>query len=424
MTETNHPPQSSVDTTPAHDVFSLDFIKVFGNSDPSGFWVDYEVGDSSKPRFYVEVFGDFSDFRESLVDVVLRSKREKVKFEINSRDDLNLILYDKVRLWVKDFIIMHRSDYMVVLKNRGLRWRLWRDSARVRSVSGFICKGFEHSSKRSNVVFLTLTYDRSKYSLVDAWRDLRRRFHRTVRYFKRHYGVKVALGVVEAHEDMYPHLHMIVLFESPVRTFYHKGVKRVCVKKSKWDKVLAREGFVDVFAPTSSRAIFSYLSKYLIKVMVELFKSSDVVGILSNPKALTPFICRVFRIPLVLVYPKGLDKQLYKPTPKPQPLVEEAQLAKAVWDIKYRKPINGVTHDKVEYWIQVKRYLDDTLRDYFSKMIGKEVKQNYDLIYILSSIQSPPNSEFSEWLRSLLYTLHECSKEFVVLGFCEVFVVC
>jgi len=394
-------------------------VDAFKSSD---FWVDYENGDFSKFRFSVEVFGDFSDYEVSF----FRGRGSvSVPLDISDREELEAILLDKIRLWSKDFIIMLRSDYMVVLKNRGLRWRLLRDSARVRSVSNFISKFFKPHKKSSKVVFLTLTYDHSKYSLVDAWRDLRRRFHRTVRYFKRHYGVICALGVVEAHDNLYPHLHMIILLMSSAPVFKYKGVRRFCEKKVKWDKALAKEGFIDALAPKRPNDISNYLTKYMSKVMMELSSVNEVESILNRPKALTPFICRLFRIPLVFVYPKGLDKKLYRPIPKPIPQIEELPIAKAIWDIKYRKPINGVSpNDNLEYLITVKKYLDDTLRDYFSKMIGKEPKEKpYDLIYILSSIQSPPNEEIASWQVNLLYTLHECTKEVIVLGYCEVFLV-
>jgi len=416
MTETNHPPQSSVDTTPAHGVFSLDSIKLFGNSD-NGFWVDYEGGGLNRFRFYVEVFGDFTDFQVTPRE--FRRDRIPIPQHITEAEELKGFLMNWIPLWVRDFIVMYRSDFMVVLKNRGLRWRLLRDSARVKSVSRFISSFFKPRRKTSRVVFLTLTYDRSRYSLVDAWSDLRRRFHRTVRYFKRHYGVICGLGVVECHEDMYPHLHMIILLMSPAPTFYHKRVRRFCEKKVKWDKALAKEGFIDAFAPKRPNDISNYLTKYISKVMMDLSTTNGIDDIISRPKALTPFLCRLFRTPLVLVYPKGLDKKLYRPPPKPTPAVEELPVAKAVWTIKYLKPLDGVSYGSLEYWDKVKQYLDDSLSSYFSKMIGKEPKEKpYDLIYILSSIQSPPNSEFSEWLRSLLYTLHEATKELVVLGYC------
>jgi len=132
---------------------------------------------------------------------------------------------------------MLRSDFLVVLKNRGIRYRLWRDFLRVQAISKYIAKHFKVSKGLSNVVFLTLTYDPSKYTLVDAWRDLRKRFGRVVRYFKRRYEVVCALGVVEAHESRHPHFHIVILLEKPAPVFLSQKTlggsqrRRVCGRR-------------------------------------------------------------------------------------------------------------------------------------------------------------------------------------------------
>jgi len=379
----------------------------------SDFWRDYE-GDPQKPRFSVEVYGDFADYRE--VSIPRREGRSPPP-SVSSAEELRVILWDRVPLWSKDFVVMLRSDFLVVLKNRGLRYRLWRDSLRVWAVSRYISKHFELSKGLSNVVFLTLTYDPSRYSLSEAWKDLRRRFRSVVRYFKRHYGVVVALGVVEAHESLYPHLHMVLLLEKPAPIFYHKNLRRFSEKKTEWEKSLAREGFIDAVAPRSAKEVSRYLSKYLNKVSKELSE-----GVPESPKALAPFICRLFRVPMVFVYPKGFDKRLLgltkpsKPTPKPP---EEILLAEAIWSLKYRKPIEGIPWGTLDYWARVERYIRKLYSIYHVVTTGSEpAKWAYDLIK-LSSIQSPQDEAFAGWLMNELYVLFEATKETVVLGYCE-----
>jgi len=382
----------------------------------SDFWRDYESGGPRRFRFSVEVYGDFTDYRE----VSIPRGRRTLPPSVSSVEELRVVLWDRVPLWSKDFIVMLRSDFLVVLKNRGLRYRLWRDSLRVWAVSRFISKRFEVSKGLSNVTFLTLTYDPSRYSLSEAWRDLRKRFRRTVRYFKRHYGVICALGVVEVHESLYPHLHMVLLLERSAPVFYHRNLRRFSEKRE-WEKSLAREGFIDAVAPRNAKEASRYLSKYLSKVSKELSETGSG-GVLESPKALAPFICRLFRVPMVFVYPKGFDRRLLgltkpsKPTPKPP---EEVLLAEAIWSFKYRKPIEGIPYGTIDYWTRVERYIRELYAQYHKVTTGSEpAKWAYDLINI-SSIQSPRDWAFAGWLMNLLYSLFEATRRVVVLGYCD-----
>ena len=384
----------------------------------SDFWRDYEGGDPERFSFSVEVYGDFTDYREVSIP---RSGGRSPSPSVSSAEELRVRLWDVVRLWSKDFVVMLRSDFLAVLKNRGLRYRLWRDSLRVWAVSRYISKRFELSKGLSNVVFLTLTYDPSRYSLSEAWRDLRRRFRSVVRFFKRHYGVVCALGVVEAHESLYPHLHVMLLLEKPAPVFYHRNLRRFSEKKAKWERALGREGFIDAVAPRNAKEVSRYLPSYLGKVSKELSEAGPE-GVPESPKALTPFICRLFRVPMVFIYPRGFDKRLWKltkpskPTPKPP---EEILLAYAIWSFKYRKPIEGIPWGTIDYWARVERYIRELYAQYHKVVTGSEpARWAYDLIK-LSSIQSPPDWAFAGWLMGLLYSLFEATKEVVVLGFCS-----
>jgi len=389
----------------------------------SDFWRDYE-GDPQKPRFSVMVYGDFSDFEASALG---GSRRERAP-PPSDPETLKVVLRDRVRLWSKDFVIALVSGFLLVLKNRGIGFRLWLESLRVWALSRFIAKHMRLFKDRAtglwmcNVVFLTLTYDPSKYTIPEAWRDLRRRFRRTRKYFSRHYGIRVALGVVEVHESLYPHLHMVILLERPAPVFYHKGLVRFSEKKTKWDRALAKEGFIDAVAPRNPREVSSYLSKYLGKVSSELRGTQEPEAILERPKALAPFLARLYRVPLVMVYPRGFDKRLLgltkppEPTPRPP---EEILLAEAIWSLKYRKPIEGIPYGVLDYWARVERYIRELYAQYHKVMTGSEPpKRAYDLINI-SSIQSPPDWAFAQWLLSLLYSLFEATKKVVVLGYCS-----
>jgi hypothetical protein len=82
------------------------------------------------------------------------------------------------------------------------------------------------------------------------------------------------------------------LLEREIEVFEYSGLLRFREKKPRWERALAREGFIDAQAPRSAREISQYLSKYLNKVSKELPK---LVGEDYSPKALTPFLARLYR---------------------------------------------------------------------------------------------------------------------------------
>ena len=204
-----------------------------------------------------------------------------------------------------------------------------------------------------------------------------------------------------------------------IPTFYHKGILRFSEKKASWEKVLSKEGFIDAQSPKSAKEVAKYLSKYLSKVDRELSSGGDI---LEKPKALAPYLCRVFRVPLVRVYPRGFDKKLLgltkppKPTPRPP---EEILLAEAIWSFIYRRPIEGIPWGVIDYWAKVKTYIQSLYAKYHEKMTGRPPdKRAYDLINI-SSFQSPPDWAFWAWVMTLLYAHFEATKRLVVLGYCS-----
>jgi len=382
-------------------------------SNVNDFWVDPATG---RPVFSVEVFGDFS---EVLPDWGVPPRRGESPPPPSDPQILKALLEEKTRLWSRDFVIARVSDFYAVFLNRGLSYRLWRDSLRVWAVSRYIAKHHRRSQSSTNVVFLTLTYDPSKYSVTEAWKDVKNRINRVFSWFRRHYGLKAALAVLETHDNLYPHVHMVLLLEREVEVFEYRGLLRFCEKKTRWEKALAREGFIDAQAPRSAREVSNYLSKYLNKVSKELpnLAKGDY-----SPKALAPILARLYRVPLVKVYPRGFDRRLWGLTKgeKPRPPPEEVLLAEAIWAAIYRKPIEGIPFNTLDYWHKVNAIIRERYIQWFKARVGREPERRaYDLISI-SSIQSPPDWAFWSWILSLLHSYHEDRSKTIVLGFSTV----
>jgi len=120
----------------------------------------------------------------------------------------------------------------------------------------------------SNVIFVTLTFNRSKFlNPVYTWVYLSEYVNDYISNLNKKlkkYNNKIILFVktYELHRDYYPHVHMILLLKNPIRTFFWKNKKRIAIKKKKmeWNK-----GFTDVFAPNNPRHICNYLTKYITK---------------------------------------------------------------------------------------------------------------------------------------------------------------
>jgi len=398
-------------------VDSVEGIKAFSQiAVSSDFWVDPTT---EKPVFSVEVFGDFSEILSEWGSPPPR-KGEPPPSPSDPQILLK-VLEEKVRLWSRDFVIARVSDFLAVFYNRGLSYRLWRDSLRVWAVSRYIAKHHRRSQSSTNVVFLTLTYDPSKYSVTEAWKDVKNRINRVFSWFRRHYGLKAALAVLETHNNLYPHVHMVLLLEREIEVFEYKGLLRFREKKPRWEKALAREGFIDAQAPRSAREISNYLSKYLNKVSRELpnLAKGDY-----SPKALAPILARLYRVPLVRVYPKGFDRRLLGLTKgeKSRPPPEEVLLAEAIWATIYRKPVEGIPYGLLDYWYKVNAIIRERYIQWFKARVGREPERAYDLINIIniSRIQSPPDWAFWSWILSLLHSYHDYRSKTIVLGFSTV----
>jgi len=119
----------------------------------------------------------------------------------------------------------------------------------------------------SNVIFITLTFNRSKFlNPVYVWHylsDYVNDYMSNLNKKLKKYNNKIAffVKIYELHRDYFPHVHILLLLKNPIKTFFWKNKKRIVMKrKLEWDK-----GFTDVFAPNNYADICNYLTKYITK---------------------------------------------------------------------------------------------------------------------------------------------------------------
>jgi len=118
--------------------------------------------------------------------------------------------------------------------------------------------------KRTRAVFLTLTNDVKRCSRREAWCNVGVEFNRFMSQIRKEFGKVACCRVFESSENGYPHIHLILLFESTWFNVFRdrKGRFRVHSKK-----LIARgwHSHVDVQAMSSLSGCFHYLKKYLLK---------------------------------------------------------------------------------------------------------------------------------------------------------------
>jgi len=126
----------------------------------------------------------------------------------------------------------------------------------------------------SDIAFITLTCNREKFmNPIDAWLHLSHYVNDIIENLKkklkkRRNGIRAFLKAYELHDDLFPHVHLIIRFKKPLKTFLYwskkekRWISRFVEKRSlfEWNY-----GFSDARAPTKANDVISYMTKYCVK---------------------------------------------------------------------------------------------------------------------------------------------------------------
>jgi len=122
----------------------------------------------------------------------------------------------------------------------------------------------------SPLLYVTLTVDPSRISLIGSWKGVGKEFNRWISFLRSKYGKISVVRTWDSHESGFCHVHALLLFHSrSFSGFYHirkKGTYRLqsrselSIIKSGW-----KAGFVDVQLCSSVASAGRYLGKYLTK---------------------------------------------------------------------------------------------------------------------------------------------------------------
>jgi hypothetical protein len=322
---------------------------------------DYEVG---RLRCSVVVFDvgvedfDFAyDFDHPLDNpcecrdfVHYRRPRDGVEVDflperVETVEDLKAKILDRFLLWTRPFVIAIAYVWKgeVLFLDKGVRSTVLKRKLFFEALMSCIPRKWVRLRRRkdedgkvrwyANAVGMTVTCPRDM-SLRRAYRWIRRRCRRIMRYFDERYGLRDAFFVIEAHEDGYPHAHGVLFLRDWVRTYFNGEKKRweFYAKKDYWESDLRAKGgrFIDCFAFKSMKHVLRYFAKYVTKSFSSVFEDAfevltpvlkqvdencyvkDVDSVKWNFKKLTVFVLRALRVNPFIVSDRLYEKAKVK----------------------------------------------------------------------------------------------------------------
>jgi len=130
--------------------------------------------------------------------------------------------------------------------------------------------------KTTRVLFITLTYDTKRCDYKTAWENIGREFNRWLSAVRRRLGKVGVFRVFEATKNGYPHIHLILITETPIPVVNRRYGNTWRIPRE-FQRVFVDNwhSFVDIQAVSSIRPITGYLRKYLLKVLGDT-KITDV----------------------------------------------------------------------------------------------------------------------------------------------------
>jgi hypothetical protein len=127
--------------------------------------------------------------------------------------------------------------------------------------------------KKSNVLFMTLTYDIKRSTIQEAWETVGEEFNNWIRNLRNKFGRISYLRCWEASRKGYPHIHVLMVFHTHqfrIAFSQLKKGRRVYRIEEKESFEKAYHSFVDVQAIRKMREGIKYITKYLSKTQSEV----------------------------------------------------------------------------------------------------------------------------------------------------------
>jgi len=220
---------------------------------------------------------DFAPFFDQKGKIRLLQVRNEAQNNIITHEQL----CDVYSQWV------HQDEYLVLAKPESRKFVAVKCSKRGNDVYKFrienrfreldelaeivgsdIIFDINQENPKTNVLFVTFTYDTKRCSETRAWEQIGNEFNRAVSHIKRKFGSCSILRAWEGHKNGYPHIHAIFVFHDAMfDVFEHQKTTNTTEyriqQKPEFDSTW--HSWVDVKAVSSIGGAIRYLTKYLRK---------------------------------------------------------------------------------------------------------------------------------------------------------------
>jgi hypothetical protein len=294
---------------PPVDSSGIGVNKAYYGSDD--FFYDFN---ENRRVFSVEATGDFSELLKS--PRVFNTARID-PWSINTTEELYYVLTFLENLWSRPYVVVKVYPERGVFLNRGLEFRAWWVRKRFDIIMSRIPGSWlKVKGKKSKHVVVTVTIPHN-IPVHEAYFRIRARVREVINFFRRNYGLRGYVGVLEVHEDGYPHYHLILFTKKRLLVFEHKGIWRF-VDKRRWDQVLKvnENGFIDCLAVKGGvRGVKGYFSKYLKKAYSEKDQGAENQNNNINLKPYVLYVSRLYRV-RPLIYSRNFSKLIPRTKPK------------------------------------------------------------------------------------------------------------
>jgi hypothetical protein len=228
------------------------------------------LSDGGKPRLRTAQ-GFF--YNEGSVDLDLLEAfyvywRDFDEFLVLRSSELDRKTYSLLWKYVAVKCSKRGNDVYVSRVKQKMRWL-----SNVKNVKFFDASDFSISKQvHSKALWVTLTYDPSRCSMLEAWKQIGVEFNRFISAIRQKYGKISILRNWETYENGYPHVHAIILFhDAKFTVFPHLSSKEGRLQfrvKEKAEIASLWHSFVDVEALSSTKKMYHYSMKYQTKVLM------------------------------------------------------------------------------------------------------------------------------------------------------------
>jgi hypothetical protein len=247
----------------------------------------------------LDEFSPLSDFENAIQDSlsevskifhvpgVKTTSKEKIRlYKVRSQYNAGLVDQQQLEsLWKQwkdepEFLIIQNQDtgenLAMKCSKRGNDVYQYRIKERFREID-YLASDLDYDNfspndtdKKTNALFVTLTYDTKRCTQSESWNNIGKEYNRWISNLKRKFGKFSGIRCFESFVNGYPHIHALIFFEDrkfdvfehcPTNDIMQGSTYRIQEKK----QFQSWHSNVDVLAVNNMSQALHYITKYLKK---------------------------------------------------------------------------------------------------------------------------------------------------------------